>query len=72
MAALISRHPVQKSVLKNCNSVTSILEILYGNSRKYLFYFVLWNLFIEFIYVFGGIWQHTCNVELENQHFSQA
>ena len=34
---------------------------------KYLFYLVLWDLFINFIDVFGGIWQY--NVEIRNRNF---
>ena len=60
MAALISgqlsknqlQYPL--SFLQSCTS-----------SSKYLFYLVLWDLYIKFIRVFGGIWQYN----VENRHF---
>ena len=55
MAALISGHPVQKSIAIHfhpCNPYTS----------KYLFFLVLWDLFIKLIRVFGGIWQYNVGI----------
>ena len=46
----------------NCNPLSSLQSCT--SSSKYLFYFVLWDLFSKFIRVFGGIWQY--NVEISN------
>ena len=57
MAVLISGHPAQKSNLMNCNPFPSLQSCT--SSWKYLFYLVLWDLFIKFISVVGGIWRYA-------------
>ena len=49
MAALISRHPVQKSVAVHFNPSRQSCT----STSKYLFYLVLWNPFMKFIRVFA-------------------
>ena len=63
MAALISGHPAQKSIARDSHPCNPILR----STSKYLFYVVLWDLFIKFIRVFSGIWQH--NVDIRKQKF---
>ena len=44
----------------NCNPVPSLQSCT--STSKYLFYLVLWDLFVKFIHVFGGILQYIVKI----------
>ena len=61
LAALISGHPVQKSIVIHFHPCNLVL------SPQNTCSILLWDLCIKFMRVFGGIWQH--NVEIRKQEF---